>query len=1501
MSTVFNASFYLTNNPDVVLAISQGHFSSAAQHFDAFGGRELRNPNSSFDSSYYSVQNPDVLSAVSSGVFANAFAHFQSFGISENRAPTSVFANFNATTYLESNVDVAAAVTSGAISSALDHFMAFGINESRAGSGVNNAQVNPGTTFTLTNSANQVTGGSDNFTGSSNDDTFLATADAALDNGDVVDGGAGTDTLTARYLLADNKTVGASITNVENINVDIDDGDTANGETLTFTAAFTGLSEVNVKDANSTNTAEDTVSITSLAAGVDIGVENGDGEFNVTAALATSTGTADAMTVNLDTANVDTVTVANVETITLNGELGNSTIATLTTTAATTVNVTGSGDVTVSNVDDATTTINASAATGEVDVLGIGAVTSVVTGGSDNDTFGFGANLTSADTVDGGAGTGDRIIVSGSETAALSNVTNVEQLEIEVADIGGGATVTLSGTVSSGINTFVLDANTATDNDDAEVAITNLDDGDTIRILDGGADTTSLADGVALTTAFTSNTSSNSLTLQFDGIGAVSADTSNDTGLANVEVDEVETLTIVSNNNSTGATTTNQIEQLDVATATSIVFSGAADFETNDNTATNFDAYDGVANTTSLTSIDASAMTGELVLSGVDASAITITAAQTDTEISMAGLNASDQIIGGAGTSDILLGQAVTGLTATTGVLNIQNVETVNLEATGANTIDASLLSGVNILGVSGATPGTQTITNVAAGLIIAAGDVREEFDNAAEMDITLADSTGTSDSLTINLDNRGGADTDVAFDISGVENITFDVQDADTGNNMAVTITEMEASSLTVVDGFAGAVLAMGTLDAATSTLDLTGYNGEVSFTGSAVTGAMTVTASSSAAADDFTLSGQNDTATIGNTGAVDVDVDGAGGTDVLNLTLGTGFINTANIDGFETLNITVTAGNDVTIGANGTAATDENAISEATTVTLLGGNSLSTFQIGDGGAATEAAAITGTALTTFNASAFAGNIDIEFDADILTGTMNIDGGILTTDTVRGDFDTASTDVQFDFAGVERFFANLNSGDTAANEQYTFDLQSTTGLTRMDFASSNGENTLLDIDGYSSDVNIRLGATVNNAVQAYDSSSEIDVNLSSASGTSDVVNMTLTDTDAAVGTIDIDAAGVETLNLAVTNNAESHQIDLAGVAATSGSNVGVVITGGNSATQTLTIANVASTTNVIDATGLGHTLVITDRGASAITITGGDAADTLRMENTADVMTGGSGDDNLVIVQNALLGGFSINLNASGDQVTTYNGSANAAVQSGFKDVDLRSSTGSGAADITGASTGSTIVGTANIDQITLENATTNVDDIVIQANGTAASYGDQITNFVVGASNDVLQLDLSDLNTAGRAGDATTDLDLVDISVSGGAAAASLTAGNGVTQTVTGDNVALIAGRDVILLDAGATQFASADAAVDALESAGSFSITHKDTAAAGDAIVFAYEGTDSNVHIALAKFIAADDNQAIAAVIANANLDGIDLVTLVGVTDVTTLDATNIAFIA
>ena len=46
----------------------------------------------------------------------------------------------------------------------------------------------------------------------------------------------------------------------------------------------------------------------------------------------------------------------------------------------------------------------------------------------------------------------------------------------------------------------------------------------------------------------------------------------------------------------------------------------------------------------------------------------------------MAGLDSSDSIVGGAGTKDYVTATAVTGLTATTGKLNIQDIETVELK-----------------------------------------------------------------------------------------------------------------------------------------------------------------------------------------------------------------------------------------------------------------------------------------------------------------------------------------------------------------------------------------------------------------------------------------------------------------------------------------------------------------------------------------------------------------------------------------------------------------------------------------------------------------------------------------------------------------------------------------------------------------------------------------------------------------------------------------------------
>ena len=112
-AAIFDQSFYLTNNADVVVAISQGHFANALDHFQRFGGKELRNPNEFFDMSYYAINNPDVLNAVASGGLNNVFDHFVSFGETENRAPSVTYAGFDADAYLAANTDVAAAVTAG--------------------------------------------------------------------------------------------------------------------------------------------------------------------------------------------------------------------------------------------------------------------------------------------------------------------------------------------------------------------------------------------------------------------------------------------------------------------------------------------------------------------------------------------------------------------------------------------------------------------------------------------------------------------------------------------------------------------------------------------------------------------------------------------------------------------------------------------------------------------------------------------------------------------------------------------------------------------------------------------------------------------------------------------------------------------------------------------------------------------------------------------------------------------------------------------------------------------------------------------------------------------------------------------------------------------------------------------------------------------------------------------------------------------------------------------
>ena len=110
---LFDDKFYLANNPDVAAS-----GINPLVHFETFGPQEHRNPNPLFDTGYYLATNPDV---AASGM--NPLLHFETFGTQEGRNPNPLF---DTSYYLSHNPDVAAAGVD-----ALQHFEEIGWQEGR--------------------------------------------------------------------------------------------------------------------------------------------------------------------------------------------------------------------------------------------------------------------------------------------------------------------------------------------------------------------------------------------------------------------------------------------------------------------------------------------------------------------------------------------------------------------------------------------------------------------------------------------------------------------------------------------------------------------------------------------------------------------------------------------------------------------------------------------------------------------------------------------------------------------------------------------------------------------------------------------------------------------------------------------------------------------------------------------------------------------------------------------------------------------------------------------------------------------------------------------------------------------------------------------------------------------------------------------------------------------------------------------------------------------------
>lgn len=332
--------------------------------------------------------------------------------------------------------------------------------------------TNPGQTLTLT--VNQ-----DNIVGTAGDDAINGGASQngagvlinTLQNVDVVDGGAGTDTLTVT--LAQAAAVGPTIKNVENINVRFADA----GASLDLSNT-TGATAVVVESSTTAGAVSNVGAVASLAVKNQTQNVSFDKSTATTLALALNTvGTAAAAnTVDLGATTAAKATTLNVAAnnayVTVNSTFADvataltvdatgTNVLTFTDSAATakTVAVTGAGtvDLTGAAFTAALTSFDASANTGGVKADIQSSVSAAVKGGSGNDTFDMDTTVAANTTVDLGAGN-DSVYV-GALLASFKSIAGGEGTD--TINITDGATWTLANSkLISGFETLDVSGGT---------------------------------------------------------------------------------------------------------------------------------------------------------------------------------------------------------------------------------------------------------------------------------------------------------------------------------------------------------------------------------------------------------------------------------------------------------------------------------------------------------------------------------------------------------------------------------------------------------------------------------------------------------------------------------------------------------------------------------------------------------------------------------------------------------------------------------------------------------------------------------------------------------------------------------------------------------------------------------------------------------------------------------------------------------------------------------
>ncbi|MCH8851149.1 MAG: calcium-binding protein [Planctomycetes bacterium] len=473
----------------------------------------------------------------------------------------------------------------------------------------------------------------------SGNDTFDATREVSsgvlfqtLNNGDNLDGGNGTDTINVEIIGATNvTTTPSSLAKIEIFNIEITDTTDAALNVLNADA----ISEIN----NKNSTANLTVTNVSTAP-TTFGISNANQNFTVNMTNTALAGTGDTATVNISGSTVaanepivtlqPTTAASGYETFNLvsSGGVGNvvEQVTDGNGTTLATMNISGSQDLQIIVAVDATcTTVDASGASGKIDVV-MPTANMTVTGGSNDDTFRFPGNYDTNDTVDGGAGTDTLVVTSaqGNVTTAQTNVSNMETLEISDALVN-----------NIDITYFVTGSSATLATGVTGTQIVEIRSGDTVTVEADASATLTIA--VTDATGETGDTTTDTCTVVLDNADITT----------NLDAPEFEDMTLESKT-AANAINGNVVLNAPLAGDQTLTIIGATGLTLGDTLGTDTVAAD---------AIDASGMTGSATLTMNSNPTVACTITGTANNDTLYGSTSGDIINGGTG-NDIIGGWA---------------------------------------------------------------------------------------------------------------------------------------------------------------------------------------------------------------------------------------------------------------------------------------------------------------------------------------------------------------------------------------------------------------------------------------------------------------------------------------------------------------------------------------------------------------------------------------------------------------------------------------------------------------------------------------------------------------------------------------------------------------------------------------------------------------------------------------------------------------------------